>query len=55
MVVIRAENRAAAEAIAGRDPMHARGARSFTVRPWMVNEGRVTLRLDYSTQKFEVI
>jgi uncharacterized protein YciI len=55
MVVIRAENRAAAEAIAGRDPMHVRGARSFTVRPWMVNEGRVTLRLDYSTQKFEVI
>lgn len=55
MVVVRAGSRAEAEAIAARDPMHAAGARSYRVRPWMINEGRVTLRLDYSTQKFEVI
>ncbi len=55
MVVVRAGSRGEAEAIARRDPMHASGARAFTVRPWMINEGRVSLRLDFSTQKFEVI
>ena len=52
LVIVRAASRAEAVAIAERDPMHAAGARSFTVRPWLVNEGSITLRLDYSTQKF---
>jgi uncharacterized protein YciI len=55
MVVVRAASRKEATEIAERDPMHQRGARSFTVRPWMINEGRVTLRLDFSSQQFEVI
>jgi uncharacterized protein YciI len=54
MVVIRAASIAEAREIAARDPMHARGARSFTVRPWMVNEGSVSVRLDYSTGKFSL-
>lgn len=54
MVVVRAASRAEAAAIAERDPMHKAGARSFTVRPWMINEGSVTVRLDYSTQTFEI-
>jgi uncharacterized protein YciI len=49
MVIIRAESLSAARAIAESDPMHASGARSFTVRPWMVNEGRVNITLDFST------
>lgn len=53
MVIVRANSRADAIAIAERDPMHQCGARSFTVRPWMINEGSVTVRLDYSTQTFE--
>lgn len=52
MVIVRASSRAEAVAIAERDPMHKNGARSFTVRPWLVNEGTTTVRLDYSTQKF---
>lgn len=55
LVVVRAASRDDAIAIAKRDPMHARGARSFVVRPWMINEGRVNLRLDYSTQTFEIV
>ena len=55
MVVVRAASREEAMAIAGRDPMHRCGARSFVVRPWMINEGRVSLRLDYSTQTFEIV
>lgn len=54
MVVVRAASRADAIAIAERDPMHKAGARSFTVRPWMINEGSMTVRLDYSTQTFAI-
>lgn len=52
MVVIRAEDLAAARAIAAQDPMHVSGARSFEVRPWLVNEGRITITLRHSTRRF---
>ncbi len=55
LVVVRAESRDAAIAIAERDPMHKAGARSFHVRPWLINEGTMTVRLDYSTQKLTII
>lgn len=55
MVVLRAESRAAAIAIAERDPMHRAGARAFTVTPWMINEGRLAITLNLSTQRFEVV
>ncbi|HWM48614.1 MAG TPA: YciI family protein [Xanthobacteraceae bacterium] len=54
MVVIRAASLAEAREIAAQDPMHARGARSFRVRPWMINEGTVRVRLDYSTGRFHL-
>jgi uncharacterized protein len=54
LVVIRAASREEAVALAQRDPMHARGARRFSVRPWMVNEGTINLRLDCSTQTFTI-
>lgn len=54
MVVIRAENLAAAKAIAAEDPMHSSGARTYEVRPWLVNEGSITIRLRHSTCRFEV-
>jgi len=55
LVVVRAASREEAKAIAERDPMHARGARKFTVRPWMINEGTVTIRLDSSSQTFSIL
>ena len=54
MVIVRAGSRDEAVAIAERDPMHKAGARSFTVRPWLINEGSLTVRIDYSTQKFTI-
>ncbi len=48
MVVIRADSLDHAREIADSDPMHASGARSFTVRPWMVNEGGFTLKVTFS-------
>ncbi len=48
MVIIRAASLAEARAIAESDPMHSSGARSFTVRPWLLNEGGLTVRVTYS-------
>lgn len=55
LVVVRAASRGEAIAIAERDPMHRCGARNFTVRPWMINEGTVTVRLDMSSQTFSML
>jgi len=51
MVIIRAGSLAEAKAIAASDPMHKSGARSFTVRPWLLNEGSMTVRVTYSDGK----
>ena len=55
MVVIRAGSLAEAREIAAQDPMHSSGARSFKVRPWLLNEGTLTVKIDYSTGKREII
>lgn len=54
MVIVRAASVEAARAIAEQDPMHRSGARSFRVRPWMVNEGSMTVRINFSTQSFDI-
>lgn len=48
MVIIRAESLEAARKIAESDPMHASGARTFTIRPWLLNEGTITVRINFS-------
>jgi uncharacterized protein YciI len=55
MVVIRAKSLAEATDIMKRDPMHKSGARKFKIRPWFVNEGTVSVRLNYSQGTFEMI
>ncbi len=52
MVVVRASSLSEADAIAAADPMHACGARSYRVRPWLVNEGTLTVKLDFSSGRF---
>jgi uncharacterized protein YciI len=54
MVVYRAASLDEATAIAARDPMHVNGARSFTVRPWLVNEGTLTVELNFATGRFQL-
>jgi uncharacterized protein len=54
MVVIRAGSLAEAKEIAARDPMHKSGARKFVVRPWFVNEGTITVKLNFSKKSFEM-
>jgi len=48
MVIVRAGSVQEAREIAASDPMHKSGARSFTVRPWMLNEGSISLRVTFS-------
>lgn len=55
MVIIRANSLDDAKKIANGDPMHASGARSFRVRPWLLNEGKVTIELTYSDKSLSVI
>ena len=54
-VVIRAESLDEARKIAARDPMHVNGARTFTVRPWLVNEGTITVQLGLATGRFTLV
>ena len=48
MFILRAGSLAEAKEIAASDPMHQCGARSFTIRPWLLNEGTVTVKIRYS-------
>ena len=51
-VVIRAGGIEEARAIMDADPMHSSGARRYEIRPWLVNEGRLTVELSFSTGRF---
>lgn len=51
LIVYRAENLAEARKIADADPMHRDGIRSYTLLPWLMNEGSFTLNVKLSAQK----
>jgi uncharacterized protein YciI len=50
LIMYRAASFEAARSIAEADPMHASGARTFTLRKWMINEGNLTLNIGLSQQ-----
>lgn len=52
LIIIRAKDEAEARAIAAADPMHASGARTFELYSWSLNEGRISVTLDFSDQTF---
>ena len=54
MVIIRADSMAAAKVIADNDPMHKAGARSYKIRPWLLNEGKVTVDLTFSNKSMAI-
>ena len=51
MIIYRADSLEAARAIAEADPMHAAGARSFTIRRWLINEGSLSIEVKLSQQR----
>lgn len=54
MVVVRADSVKQAREIAAADPMHSSGARTYRVRPWLLNEGQINISVSYSNGKREI-
>ena len=48
MIIVRADSFEEADKIAAADPMHSSGARKARVRPWLLNEGTINLKITYS-------
>ncbi|MCR8725169.1 YciI family protein [Frigidibacter sp. ROC022] len=49
LIVYRAASMDEAREMASADPMHKSGAREFTLRKWLVNEGSLSLSVGLST------
>lgn len=49
LIVYRADSLEAARKLADADPMHQSGARAYTMRRWMINEGSIALNVGLST------
>ena len=49
LIIYRVASLDDARALADADPMHAAGARHYTLRRWMVNEGSLTVNVGLST------
>jgi uncharacterized protein len=52
LIVIRAKDEAEARRIADSDPMHASGVRAYELYAWSLNEGAVSVTLNFSDQTF---
>lgn len=49
LIIYRAASMEEARGLAEADPMHQSGARGFTLRKWLVNEGNISLNMGLST------
>ena len=54
MFIYRAASLEEATQIAESDPMHRSGARSFTIRTWLLNEGSYSVVLKYSNGRVDI-
>jgi uncharacterized protein YciI len=54
LIIIRASDRDEARRIADRDPMHAAGVRTYTLYQWSMNEGRLSITLDFSDRTYRL-
>jgi len=54
MFVLRATSFEEADAIAKEDPLHKAGLRTYTLQKWRLNEGRITISVDFSDQTMKI-
>ncbi len=53
LIIYRAASMDEARSIADADPMHSSGARSYTLRKWLINEGSFSLNVGLSANKVD--
>jgi len=51
MFIIRAKDRFDAELIANEDPLHKLGLRRYSLEEWQLNQGRVSVQIDFSDRQ----
>lgn len=51
MYILRAAGLEEATALAAEEPLHKQGVRTFTIDEWVLNEGRISMTVDFSTQR----
>jgi uncharacterized protein YciI len=54
MFVLRAKSFEEADAICKEDPLHKAGLRTYTIQKWRLNEGRITVSVDFSDQSMTI-
>lgn len=54
LIIIRASSSDEGRRIADRDPMHAAGVRTYTLYQWSMNEGRLSITLDFSDRTYRL-
>ena len=54
LIIIRAKDEAEARRIADSDPMHSEGVRQYELYQWSMNEGRLSITLDFSDQTYRL-
>lgn len=54
MTIVRAGSLEEAEAIAREDPFNKSGLRTFEVRTWQLNEGSLTITVNYSDRSYRI-
>jgi len=54
MIIYRADSLEHARELADADPMHSTGARSYTLRRWLINEGSLSLNVTLSQQRVDL-
>ncbi len=55
MIIVRADSFEQAREIAMGDPFHAEGLREFEIWNWSMNEGSLTITVNYSDQSASVV
>ena len=50
LIIYRADSLEDARVLAQNDPMHQSGARTFTMRRWMINDGSLNVSVGLSTK-----
>ena len=54
MTIFRVPDGAAADALAAGDPFVLSGGATFEIKRWQINEGRVTIAVDFSDQTYRL-